>query len=181
MKTLVRDARSNETEQQSAALRSAALPRDLVELVRRHRVRFAVYPECVALSGAESKAGAGPAGHAAARLRKVGFAIELTGIHFEPRHAPSPGCGDCHRVYQALRRIARFAIPEDERPTMHTLEPFRPVLGFRPQRGAAPEVTLTIRVVHRCDYRGSVDACELRCLEEISARLRALGAVRDGA
>ncbi|MBI4952230.1 MAG: hypothetical protein HY908_09360 [Myxococcales bacterium] len=139
---------------------------EVAALVRRHRVRFAVYPAWAL----------GPGLH----LRKVGFAIELTGEHFDPQHHPEPGCDECARVYAVLERIATFVAPRQHRPTTYLVDPRRPVLSYAPKRHGASEVTLTLRVVHREHYGEPVDACELRCLAEITRRLAELGAIRDG-
>ncbi|MCC6521164.1 MAG: hypothetical protein IT373_00750 [Polyangiaceae bacterium] len=141
-------------------------PGEVAALVRRHRVRFAVYPAWAL----------GPGLH----LRQVGFAIELTGEHVDPRHQPEPGCDECGRVYAVLERIATFAMPREHRPTNYLVEPRRPALSYSPKRHGASEVTLTVRIVHREHYCEPVDACERQCRAEMSRRLVELGAIRDG-
>ena len=47
-----------------------------------------------------------------------------------------------------------------------------------PRHGFRPDVTLTIRIVHRDDYREPTDECENTCLVEMERNLTALGARR---
>ena len=142
---------------------NAEPPDALHELVRRHEVRWSVSPEW----GSDANW----------RQQKVGFDLELTGTHFEPKHVPSPGCDECRTVYAALHRIAEFILPKAFRPTKYDIDVFT---GTHVQRHPtdAPRVAVTIRLVHRDRYREPVDDCEVTCLREMEQALAALGATR---
>ena len=142
---------------------SAEPARELQDLVDRHEVRWGVYPEW----GPDAKW----------QQQKVGFDLELTGTHFEPKHVPSPGCDECRAVYAALHRIAEFIRPKELRSTKYDIDVFTGTLARR-HPSDAPRVTLTIRLVHRDRYRDPVDDCEITCLNEMEESLAALGATR---
>jgi hypothetical protein len=138
----------------------ATSPVELSEIARTRHVHFDVEPEIV-LRGSERV--------------KVGFQVHLWGVH--PKGARAlPGCAKCWDMLEDLRRIAREVVPSDERPSRTELEPFRPALYDSRVVPGADEVSVTIRLIHRDGYDRPVDACEERCLREIRARLRALGA-----
>jgi hypothetical protein len=142
---------------------TTAAASEIEQLVRQHRVRWAVYPEW----GSD----------ASWRQQKVGFDLELTGTHFEPKHTPSPGCDECQVVYLALHRIAEFILPRELRPTKYDIDVFTGTLAQR-HPSDAPRVTVTIRLVHRDHYREPVDDCEVTCLSEMEQSLATLGATR---
>ena len=137
---------------------------ELEQLVRDHSVRWKVYPEW----GTD----------ASWQQQKVGFDLELTGTHFEPKHEPFAGCDECAKVYAALRRIAESILPSDPRPTKYEIEVFTGRLAFM-LRGAPSRVTVTIRLVHREGAHDPVDDCEVTCLAEMEHALAALGARRE--
>ena len=85
----------------------------------------------------------------------MGFDLELTGTHFEPKHVPPPGCEECWVAYAALHWIAEFILPRDVRPTQHNIDAFT---------GA---------------YREPVDACEVTCLAEMEHKLAAHRATHE--
>ena len=135
---------------------------ELRALVDRHRVRCAVYPEW----GPDAKW----------VQQKVGFRIELTGVHAEPMHTPEPGCDECVKVYEDLKKIALAILPTEHRPTTYEIEPFHPNLTYSHQRPRSqPEVTLTIVIYHRDHYRDPIDKCEESCLDEMRRNLGSIG------
>ncbi len=139
-------------------------PDELQRLVEQYKVVYAVYPEW----GPDEKW----------EQHKVGFDLELVGTHFKPLHPPSPGCPECQEVYEALHQIADFILPKAERMSRYTIDRFDGTLVSSPRRNFRQDVRLTIRIVHREDYRGPIDECESTCLAEMEASLSALGSRR---
>ena len=138
-------------------------PSVLHELVKRFQVCWQVWPE-YAMVGREK--------------RQIGFTLDLYGTHEPGTGHVGPGCHHCHRVFAALRVIADWILPRDERP--NETESCNPSISYSPARGSRPDVTLTIRVLHREGFERPVDACEVRCLEEMKQRLREVGACEHG-
>ncbi|MCL4822331.1 MAG: hypothetical protein KJ067_24650 [Vicinamibacteria bacterium] len=108
------------------------------------------------------------------RPTTVGFELRLFGRH-EPHVHASPGCSACVPVFERLRAIALAAFPKEHRPTKYEVEPFHAALHLRPESEWAPEVQLTVHIVHRDGYLRPLDECEKRCAEEIQGTLRQLG------
>lgn len=108
------------------------------------------------------------------RQVQVGFEIHLFGRH-PAGGTLGPGCSACHRLYEKLRAIALFALPKEVRPSRYEVDPYSATFRYRPESGWVPEVQLTLRVLHRTGTFDPIDACEIRCSEEIQTRLRALG------
>jgi hypothetical protein len=104
----------------------------------------------------------------------VGFDLRLFGQHGRHVHA-SPGCRECVSLYEKLRAIALAAFPKEHRPTEYVIDPFQAALRMRPESEWAPEVQLTVHIVHRDGYLRPLDECEKRCAEEIQKTLRGLG------
>ncbi len=143
----------------------------LRELVARHKVVYELHP-AYAIVGDER--------------RQVGFDVEISGTHgqgvlegHEPQ--PAPGCERCLGVFRDLVQIARASLPPEDRPTGYYIEPFDHSLHyFKKRRPSAnrdrPDVLLTIEVRHREGFDREVDPCEARCVQDIIASLRTLGA-----
>ena len=74
---------AQETDQETIA--------HLQDLVRKHNVFYAVYQERVLKE--ES-------------IERVGFDLELYGIHDHPQGIINPGCDQCETVYEDLKEIA---------------------------------------------------------------------------
>lgn len=120
------------------------------------------------------------------RRIQIGFDIEICGTHgqgvldgHEPQ--PAPGCERCVAVFQDLVDIARAVLPPEDRPTGYYVEPFDHSLHYFSKRKPAPnrerpDVQLNIEVRHREGFNREVDPCESRCVQEIIAGLRTLGA-----
>ena len=143
---------------------AGAAPDELKQLVEELKVCWAVYPEW----GPDQRW----------QQQKVGFDLELVGTHFHPKHTPSPGCDECRKVYDALRRIADWILPKEERTSRYLIDAFEGKIAMTPRHGFRPDVTLTIRIVHRDEYRQPTDECENTCLVEMERNLTALGARR---
>lgn len=134
------------------------------DLVRRHAVRFEVYPDEEIGDGGQ-------------RVR-VGFRIQLWGLHEHPEGV-LPGCEACQSVYENLRTIAEATLPTDQRKSRYEIEPFDSALYSAPERRDRDEVLLEVRVLHRHETFAPIDPCEERCLGDIRRRLGELG-VREG-
>ena len=92
---------------------------------------------------------------------------------------PSDGTGpggpaDCS-LYHKLEAIAGCVVPKEIRPTRYEIGPDPVSFHYRSESGRVPEVQLTLRIVHRTGYFRPIDACEIRCAEEIQTNLRSLG------
>lgn len=111
-------------------------------------------------------------------IRQIGFTLELTGTHEQGVEHPLPGCQHCHNVRIALHEIAKWIVPKEKRDTDHDILPFDQSIHYDAERKFRPEVSLRIWIRHRSGFDRPVDACEVRCLNEMKARLKELG-VRD--
>lgn len=136
----------------------------LRELVNRHRVYYEVWPENLALNE---------------KTVKVGFDLQLNGVHEHAEGGILPGCHHCQQVYDDLRRIAEWIMPKEERPSAYEIEPFDRSLHQVPRHGLRLEVALTMKILHRHNFDQPVDACEERCLKEMRGKLADLG-VKEG-
>jgi len=111
-------------------------------------------------------------------LRQIGFTLELTGTHEQGVEHPLPGCQHCHNVWMALHEIAKRIVPREIRDTDYDILPFDQSIHYDAERKFRPEVSLRIWIRHRSGFDRPVDACEVRCLNEMKGRLKELG-VRD--
>ncbi|MEW5976373.1 MAG: hypothetical protein AB1898_11285 [Acidobacteriota bacterium] len=109
---------------------------------------------------------------------QVGFGLELCGIHGQHNTHPMPGCPQCYEVYTKLRKIAEWIEPQEERPSQYEIQPFDRALHESAKRRFRPEVTLTLKILHREGFDQPVDACGERCLKEMTQKLGELGATR---
>ena len=133
----------------------------LADLVNRYQVCWEVFPEYLMVDGKE---------------RQVGFELELTGTPEEGTEHIGPGCPACRRVYAALHAIADWILPTEERPSRYEIGPYEQALRYSAVRALRPDVTLSVKIVHRRGFDQSVDQCEIRCLGEMKQRLKQLGA-----
>jgi hypothetical protein len=136
---------------------------ELLKLADDHQLRWQVWPERRAVPGG---------------VRQIGFEVILLGVHHEPKHAPYPGCDECQTVFQALRKIAQYALPSEQRASFYELEAYDGALRYD-HRCPSGYVALTFRILHRKDYGAPPDPCEQRCLAEIEAKLSLLGGHAD--
>ena len=131
------------------------------ELVSRYRVCWDVWPEETMVDG---------------KRQQIGFELELSGTHpLEVKNA-TPGCKYCHEVFSALRQIAEHILPsKSDRPSEYVISTYEPSIRYSRSRGSRPDVSLTIKIVHRRGL-GPVDECEQRCLKVMEEGLADLGA-----
>lgn len=137
-------------------------PEELRQLVEQHQVCWEVWP----LHHVGPDTG----------MRTVGYQLELLGTHYHPAHTPDPGCDECQKVYEALRQIAEWIMPREERDSVYRVQIFDHAMRFSPRRGFREDVELIIMIQHRRGLTNPVDECEIRCLQEMEERLRSLGA-----
>lgn len=131
------------------------------ELAERFRVCSDVWPDYTFV------------GH---ERRQIGFQLELSGTHEHGPEHPEPGCDECHEIYSALVRIAESVLPKENEDCTYQLEPYDQGLRYSARHGNRPEITLTVRILHRKAFDHPVDASEVRYLNEIQQRLEELGA-----
>lgn len=108
------------------------------------------------------------------RPAPVGYELRLFARH-APHSGAMPGCQQCVSLHNKLRAIAVAAFPKEHRPTMYELQPFDASFHLRPESEWAPEVQLTVHIIHRDGYLRALDECEKRCADEIQKALRNLG------
>ncbi len=133
---------------------------ELRDLVERYRICWEVLNDCAYINYVRSQ---------------IGFYIELTGTHPEGIKHPQPGCEHCRDVYDALKRIATWITPKEVRPSMYDIEPFESAIRYQPIHRNRPDIVLRIRIMHRSGF-APVDACEIRCLKEMTGKLTQIGA-----
>jgi hypothetical protein len=135
----------------------------LRDLVQRFRVCWSVWPEECFVNGTK---------------RKIGFALELCGTHEPGTLHVSPGCEHCRPVQAALKEIANWILPREERPSMYDIDINSQALEYSPAHGNRADISLTIRITHRGIIERPVDECEVRCLQEMEQSLKDLGACK---
>lgn len=135
---------------------------ELRDLVKKRQVCFDVFREQVGFQEAGSRA--------------VGYEMVLSGIHARGSHPPLPGCDLCRDVYDDLKKVAEWILPREHRASFYEIEPYRPVIRATRMRKLREEVSLSIRILHRDHYDDPIDECETRCLVEMEARLKQIGA-----
>lgn len=109
-------------------------------------------------------------------VKAVGYELVLTGVHLPGEHPPRPGCDLCKEVYDDLKRIALWILPEEHRPSVYEIEPYHAVIRSTGKRKLRSEVSLSIKILHRHHFDAPIDACETRCLVEMEKRLKSLWA-----
>lgn len=136
-------------------------PKRLIELVKRFRVCWEVWPEYLQVSGAR---------------HQVGFQLLLCGTHEPGVNQPTPGCNHCYRVFEALQEIALWIQPQEIRLSKYRIGCYDRALHYAALRQHRPDVTLSLTILHRERIEATVDECQVRCLGEMKAKLRSLGA-----
>lgn len=134
------------------------------ELVQNFRVCWEVYKEQAVVNG---------------RIREIGFELDLFGTHEPGVGHVAPGCEQCRRVQSALRRIAERIVPHEERPSRYEVSIEGQSLTYSSRRRNRPDVSLTIRIVHRSGFEEPINECEVRCLTEMQHALSELGACKS--
>ena len=133
---------------------------DLKKLVKRHRICWEVFPEYVYVNQ---------------KRLQTGFRLELIGTHGAGVDHPEPGCVRCQDVFGALRVVANWILPNEERLSMYEIGPFDTSIHYDRLRRNRPDIILAIRIMHR-DGFAPVDPCEELCLKEMQQKLKGLGA-----
>lgn len=134
---------------------------DIEGLVERYQVCWDIYPHEEMWNGDRIQ---------------TGFDLELYGTHEKTMQHPSPGCPHCIQVYDALQAIALNIVPAQRRPSVYQLSAFDQSIRYSHMRHDRPDVLLTITIAHRGARMEPVDDCEVRCLDEIKATLKDIGA-----
>lgn len=135
----------------------------LRETVARYRVCWDVWPEFALVKG---------------KRMQIGFELELSGTHEPGVEHPSPGCEHCQRVFLGLVEIADWIQPKERRLSRYEIEPYQQTLRYSQRRNSRPDVSLSLRILHREDGLQPVDPCEERCLDEMEHRLGEIGACK---
>lgn len=136
---------------------------DLKKMVKRYRVCWEVFPEYVYVDR---------------KRLQTGFRLELIGTHEASAGHPEPGCVKCQDVFGALRVVAGWILPKEERPSMYEIGIFDHSIKYDTLRRNRPDITLAIRIMHRAGF-GPVDSCEELCLKEMRQKLSELGAAQQ--
>ena len=130
----------------------------LAGLVQRYQVCWEVWPEYLAVDN---------------RMRQVGFELELSGsdkcIQFNPT------CSECLQIRLALEAIANRILEDRDENLTIEFSHHEQSISYSAARGNRPDVTLTIRILHRTGFTDPVDRCEISYLERVKTRLRQLG------
>lgn len=137
----------------------------LKAFARLHRVCWEVLPEQLVMGGGQ--------------ILQIGFNLMLYGAHEHDTDRPRPGCEDCRRIFLDLREIAEWILPKDERPSRYEIEVYDSAVRYDPIRGNRPDVTVTIKILHRAQFDAPVDQCEVFCLHEMEEKLLQIGAQHD--
>jgi hypothetical protein len=132
----------------------------LKELVVRFQICFEVLPDNYVVDK---------------ELREIGFTIELTGTHEKGVEYPAPGCEHCRKVWHALTAVADWIIPREKRDSEYEIVPYDQSIQYNQARKFRAEVSLRIWIRHRCGFDRPADTCEVRCLNEMTQRLKELG------
>src|SRR5215472_10027490 len=151
-------------DQEAGCLNGNAVPTKLKQEVARFQVCWETLPDYYCVKG---------------QRRQIGFVLVLAGTHEASVEHPEPGCEHCRNVRRALRAVAEWILPKERRDSAYDITPYDQAIHYDPSRRFRPEVTLQIGIRHRSGFDRAVDACEVRCRNEISQKLRALGA-REG-
>jgi hypothetical protein len=139
-------------------------PEQLRAIIQKHQVCFQIWPEQLIVHG---------------QRVQVGFQLELCGVHEPGTELKGPGCENCYRVYEDLRRIAEGVKPQEGRPSRYEIEPFDHALHVIGKSNSRFEVILTMKILHRNGIDEPLDKCQELCLKEIRQKLAKLG-VREG-
>lgn len=137
----------------------------LREFIASHLVRWSVQP-------------VGEILRAGVRVN-VGFELELVATHGILPRSPAPGCRECQKLFLSLTELADEILPREKRQSRYEIYPYDHSFHLDPHHALRPEVVLKIRVSHRNDYFEPIDACEEKCLKEMEASLKSLGARKE--
>jgi hypothetical protein len=110
--------------------------------------------------------------------QQVGFELLLAGAHEEGMH-PMPGCPKCLDLFLHLKGIANWLLPNVERKSMYEIQTYNSSIHRAVKRKLRPEVTLSLKILHRRSYDQPIDTCEVDCLNEMQDKLKKIGAQRE--
>ena len=136
-------------------------PQKLKEFVQRFRICWEALPDHY---------------YVKKEKRQIGFTLELTGTHESGVEHPQPGCPHCQHVWRALQEIANWILPKEVRDSDYEVSVFDQTIQYTAVRKFRPDVSLRISIRHRSGFDREVDACEVRCLNEMIQRLTEIGA-----
>ncbi|MGA9041413.1 MAG: hypothetical protein WB421_12825 [Terriglobales bacterium] len=131
----------------------------LAELVQRYQICWEVWPEFTLTKQDR---------------QQVGFELELFGSGKRTGEFDAT-CPKSAEIHAALEAIARWILESDERVSFEVNDD-RQCLSYSPARGNRPDVTMSVKILHRTDLDRPVDEGERDCLRKTEARLRQLGA-----
>ncbi len=106
---------------------------------------------------------------------QIGFEFSLIASHRHSERIPQPGCPECLRIYEDLKRIADCIAPKERRKGLYEIVVTDAYPYYSSQRRFGPEVLLIIRVISREGLDGSVDPSEAQCLMEMKKKAEELG------
>jgi hypothetical protein len=131
---------------------------NLSALVKRYNVCWEVWPEiCPGTNHTQ-----------------VGYQVELFGTN--PRvHDLEPSSPDCARIRTALEAIAMDAFSSTQDVHIESYSDGQSI-RYSPARGNRPDVTFSVKILHRNGYERPVDENERAFLDKVKRRLRLLGA-----
>ena len=145
----------------SQAGKDIRAPQRLKEFVQRFRICWEALPDHY---------------YVKKEKRQIGFTLELTGTHESGVEHPEPGCQHCQHVWRALQEIAGWILPKEIRDSDYEVSVFDQTIQYTRVRKFRPDVSLRIWIRHRSGFDREVDACEVRCLNEMTKRLTEIGA-----
>jgi hypothetical protein len=135
---------------------------ELRDLVQQHQIRWRAAPESAVVDG---------------DLRPIGLKLELSAIHSHPHHPPVPGCPECKPVVDALDRVIEAVLPTGHRRSFYEVHVPTSALAYGP--AGRPEIAASITILHNEGISDPIDECEKRCLADVIAALKRIGA-REG-
>lgn len=150
-----------EEKRTSQASSENSAPQKLKEFVQRFRICWEAIPDHY---------------YVKKEKRQIGFTLELTGTHESGVEHPQPGCQHCQHVWHALQQIANWILPKEIRDSDYEVSVYNQGIQYTAVRKFRPDVSLRIAIRHRCGFDREVDACEIRCLNEMTQRLTEIGA-----
>ncbi len=106
---------------------------------------------------------------------QIGFEFSLIASHPHSEGIPEPGCPECIRIYEDLKRVADCIAPKERRKGTYDIVVADAYPYYCSQRRFGAEVLLTIRVISREGLEGSVDPGEAACLSEMKQKAEDLG------
>lgn len=158
--------------QNSRGVEPSALAR-IKGLVQQFAVCWEAHPEQAAVTVLDPK---GQAPRAKTELRKIGFSLELYGTPESAAKNVLPGCHDCVRAQSALKEIADWILPREERQCMYEVDADTQSLSYSRVRADRPDIRVTIQILHRSNWDQPIDEYEECCLKDMERALHEIGA-----